>query len=225
MKFNRIMLFFQDMNKARILILLGIGVIAFASIGYVSIINSAKANKIGRLHEKNEIFSQKIQAQIKNIETKIPTNELTGLSNNLMVEKSLEQMNETENEKLANLERIVHIDLKGAPPKPDYFSSFIPFLKRLGATGILLEYEDTFPYEGQFADAKYGFAYTRENINMIKQLSKDNDLKLIPLVQTYGHLEWLLKLKKFAHLRETSEYPQVITPCLEESYTVLFGTH
>jgi hexosaminidase len=42
-------------------------------------------------------------------------------------------------------------------------------------------------------------------------------------VQTYGHLEWLLKLKEFSHLREHSDYPQVITPCLEESYKVLYG--
>jgi hypothetical protein len=42
-------------------------------------------------------------------------------------------------------------------------------------------------------------------------------------VQTYGHLEWLLKHEKFAHLREHSSYPQVITPCLEESYSVIFG--
>lgn len=124
---------------------------------------------------------------------------------------------------LANLERIVHIDLKGAPPKPSYFKSFIPMLKKFGATGILIEYEDTFPFEGQLAEARYGFAYTKEDIEMIKSLAKENGLKLIPLVQTYGHLEWLLKLKKFAHLREDSQYPQVITPCLEESYTVLYG--
>lgn len=124
---------------------------------------------------------------------------------------------------ISNLERIVHIDLKGAPPKPSYFKTFIPMLKQLGATGILIEYEDTFPFEGQLAEAKYGFAYTKADIEMIKKLAKDNGLKLIPLIQTYGHLEWFLKLKKFAHLREESQYPQVITPCIEESYTVLYG--
>lgn len=124
---------------------------------------------------------------------------------------------------ISNLERIVHIDLKGAPPKPSYFKTFIPMLKKLGATGILIEYEDTFPFEGQLAEAKYGNAYTKADIDMIKKLAKDNGLKLIPLIQTYGHLEWFLKLKKFAHLREESQYPQVITPCIEESYTVLYG--
>ncbi len=39
----------------------------------------------------------------------------------------------------------------------------------------------------------------------------------------YGHLEWMLKLSKFAHLRDNADFPQVITQCLNESYTVLYG--
>ena len=124
---------------------------------------------------------------------------------------------------LKNIERIVHIDLKGAPPKPDYFTEFIPFIKKHGATGILLEYEDTFPFTGKLAEAKNGHGYTLEDVNMIKRLAKDNGLSIMPLVQTYGHLEWLLKIKSFAHLREAADFPQVISPCLEESYNVLFG--
>jgi hypothetical protein len=124
---------------------------------------------------------------------------------------------------LSKLQRIVHIDLKGAPPKSSYFEKFIPFLKQNGAHGILLEYEDMFPFEGQLKEARHGLAYTLKEVEQINKLAKDNGLYVIPLVQTYGHLEWLLKVKKFAHLRENSEYPQVITPCLAESYNVLFG--
>lgn len=123
---------------------------------------------------------------------------------------------------LNNLERIVHIDLKGAPPKIDYLKKFIPFIKQFGATGILLEYEDTFPFQGMLAEAKHGNAYSVDDVNIIKAVAKQNGLKIIPLVQTYGHLEWLLKIKKFAHLREVADFPQVITPCLNESYTVIF---
>lgn len=130
--------------------------------------------------------------------------------------------NENNVDFLTKLERIVHIDLKGAPPKPHYFKQFIPFIKQFGATGILLEYEDMFPFEGNLAEARHGNAYSKDDVEMIKSLAKQNGLKIIPLVQTYGHLEWLLKVKKFAHLREVSEYPQVITPCLEESYQVIF---
>jgi len=35
-------------------------------------------------------------------------------------------------------------------------------------------------------------------------------------------LEFLLKVKEFSHLRENPKYPQVITPCINKTYTVLF---
>jgi hexosaminidase len=36
-------------------------------------------------------------------------------------------------------------------------------------------------------------------------------------------LEFVLKLKEFSDLRENSRYPQVITPCIKKTYTVLFS--
>jgi hypothetical protein len=36
-------------------------------------------------------------------------------------------------------------------------------------------------------------------------------------------LEFLLKLKEFSDLRDNPKYPQVITPCLNKTYSVLFA--
>lgn len=105
--------------------------------------------------------------------------------------------------------RIVHLDLKGAPPKVYYFEQFFRLISRLGATGILIEWEDMFPYTGMLADCRNGNAYTEAEVKMIFGWAKENNLEIIPLVQTFGHLEWVLKHEKFAHLREIERYAQV----------------
>lgn len=130
---------------------------------------------------------------------------------------------ETDVQILQKLERVVHVDLKGALPKVEYFKGFFKMLKDFGATGILLEYEDVFPFKGRLAEAVNGEHYTMEDVEFIKEQAAANNLYIIPLVQTYGHLEWILKVKSFEHLRDHPEYPQVMSQCLNESYDVIFG--
>ena len=124
---------------------------------------------------------------------------------------------------LARLERLVHVDLKGAPPRARYLQELCATLRGLGATGLLLEYEDTFPYGGALAAAVSGEAYGRADIGRIAAAAKRNGLVVVPLVQTYGHLEWLLKLAAFRHLRDNGRYPQVMSQCLNESRELVFG--
>ena len=51
---------------------------------------------------------------------------------------SLQSMNGHNVFSLKNNERIVHLDLKGAPPKLDYFLEVIPFISKLGRQTFLL---------------------------------------------------------------------------------------
>lgn len=103
---------------------------------------------------------------------------------------------------------MIHLDLKGAPPSIDYLKSIFPLLHDLGVTSLLIEYEDVFPYND--VDLRAVNAYTKNDIKTLLQTAKKNNLNVIPLVQTFGHLEFLLKMKKFIHLREKFEYPQVV---------------
>lgn len=106
--------------------------------------------------------------------------------------------------------KIVHFDLKGAPPKVAYYAEIFPLLAKLGTTGILMEYEDMFPYSGLSLDASSAKnAYSHADIAQINQLAKENNLEIIPLVQVFGHLEFLLKLPEHVHLREVPDQPQV----------------
>jgi hexosaminidase len=80
----------------------------------------------------------------------------------------------------------VHFDLKGAAPKVSYFEQLFPLLHKWGATGICMEYEDMFPFDGIVSSIKHQQAYTRDDINKINKLAKDNHLDVMPLLQTYG---------------------------------------
>lgn len=109
-------------------------------------------------------------------------------------------------------EKLVHLDLKGAPPKIAYYKVLFPLLSSLGATGLLIEYEDMFPYTGMLKNITATNAYAVKDVKEIVKLAQDNNLSIIPLVQTFGHLEFILKTAQFKELREVPDYPQVICP-------------
>ncbi len=52
-------------------------------------------------------------------------------------------------------------------------------------------------------------------------MAEDHGLEVIPLVQTFGHMEHVLKLNEFSHLREMAPFPQSICPSQKDSFTVI----
>lgn len=118
--------------------------------------------------------------------------------------------------------KIVHLDLKGAPPVVDYYSELLGLLNKLGATGILLEYEDMFPFHGEIRNISATNCYSKEDIAKISRIAEENNLIVIPLVQTFGHLEFLLKLAKYKDFREVFRYPQVICPTYNGTLPLIY---
>jgi len=117
--------------------------------------------------------------------------------------------------------RVVHLDLKGAPPKISYLKELLPLLSSSGATDLLIEYEDMFPYWGELQNISATTAYPMQEIAALLQAAKENNLGVIPLVQTFGHLEFALKLEQFRHLREEPTYPQSLCPSKEEAVNMV----
>lgn len=109
-------------------------------------------------------------------------------------------------------EIIVHLDLKGAPPIVPVYEWLFPLLKSLGVKGVLMEYEDMFPYSGELAKVSRASHYNRSDINEINRIASANNLEIIPLVQTFGHMEFILKYSHFAHLRENPLADDTICP-------------
>lgn len=114
-------------------------------------------------------------------------------------------------------ERLVHLDLKGAPPKLAFLKRLLPMLKALGATGLLIEYEDMFPYTGILQTLSAKNAYKMDELKEFLASVVLHGLTIMPLVQTFGHIEFALKLQEFENMREIPESPQSLCPSLQDS--------
>ncbi|CAD5206266.1 unnamed protein product [Bursaphelenchus okinawaensis] len=119
------------------------------------------------------------------------------------------------------MKTIVHLDLKGAPPRVEYLQQFFQLLSSLDVDGVLMEYEDMFPYSGNLSDLPQPNHYTTDDIHNINSLADQNGLELIPLVQTFGHLEFVLKLDRFKHLRENQTANNTICPSDHQSLELI----
>eukprot|EP00794_Sanderia_malayensis_P007244 gene7244-8052_t len=122
-----------------------------------------------------------------------------------------------------DFQKLVHIDLKGAPPTINYLIEVTPLLKKLGATGILIEYEDMFPYDGILQGISSRNAYKRDDIKRLLRTASENSLTIIPLLQSFGHLEFALKHKTFAHLREVPKYFDMLCPLKNGSKSLVYA--
>lgn len=102
-----------------------------------------------------------------------------------------------------------------------YIKRLLPILKSLGATGLLIEYEDMFPYEDSIYPISARNAYSKTEMKDLLHSIAHHGMSVMPLVQTFGHLEFALKLSQFQKLREVAESPQSICPNFNESIKFL----
>jgi hypothetical protein len=78
----------------------------------------------------------------------------------------------------------VHIDLKGAAPRPEFLIELFPFFARFGFNAVLLEYEEyvfifiyflliflsMFPYTNELSNLARHTAYNDSTIRLIEQV-------------------------------------------------------
>lgn len=60
---------------------------------------------------------------------------------------------------------VVHLDFKGMPPKLKYLESLLYTLKSHGVNGLLMEYEDMFPFEGKLANLSVAYHYKKNEVS------------------------------------------------------------
>ena len=63
--------------------------------------------------------------------------------------------------------------------------------------------------------------YTLAEVNDLLKACQSFGLEVIPLVQTFGHKEVILKHERFSYLRDVEEMPESICPCHNDTMGVV----
>ncbi len=100
--------------------------------------------------------------------------------------------------------RGIHVNLWSMTPTYEYLEEFFRRLSRFKINTVLLEYEDKFPYEKHPA-LRHPLALTKEQVESLLRTAKAHHIEVIPLVQSFGHLTYVLKHPEYAHLAEQAD--------------------
>lgn len=105
--------------------------------------------------------------------------------------------------------RCIHLDLKGLTPNLDSLKEFLELAALYKYNAVLVEYEDRFPFQC-LPEIRGPNAFTPETLQIFLKHAEAQGLEIIPLVQTCGHLEYVLRHPKYRAYAENPDVPQQI---------------
>lgn len=113
--------------------------------------------------------------------------------------------------------RGAYFDLRQSFPRFENLISYIEMLAEFKTNTLIIEYEDKFPFEEYVSLKNPKYCFTDEQLRLILHTAQQNFIEVIPLQQSFGHLEYVLKHENYKHLRETPEDLGELCPCNPES--------
>lgn len=114
------------------------------------------------------------------------------------------------NTKADNRIRAVHLDLKGMPPLFERLIRLLKLFRAAGFNAVLVEWEDMFPWRDR--DLRRPGYYEARQLRLFSEVAGELGLEIIPLVQTFGHMENVLKHDKNKKFREIPWMNSDISP-------------
>lgn len=125
-----------------------------------------------------------------------------------------------------------HLDLRIQVMTMPALKNFALNLSKGGINTLVMEWEATYPFKNQpLIPNRY--AYTREEIKQFIAYCTSIGIDVIPLQQSFGHVEYILRNYKYAALREDQKDYSQVCPVEEtlnkelftDLYTDLASTH
>jgi hypothetical protein len=96
----------------------------------------------------------------------------------------------------------------------------VEFAARLKLNTLLVEYGPRFPFD-RHADVCDESALSTDDVARLVRTADDLGIQLVPLQQTFAHLEYVLRLGRHAPLRERPERDNLLCPSRPESMTLV----
>lgn len=110
-----------------------------------------------------------------------------------------------------------YLDMRGIYPKFDNLLRYVAEMAQYKLNTLVIEYEDKLPRSRrEFCHPTQ--ALTVQQHARLLQRAHDHFVEVIPLQQTFGHLEYALKLPEYRHLREVPEAPGEMCPLRQGSF-------
>ncbi len=97
--------------------------------------------------------------------------------------------------------RVYHLDLKGTRRTLANLNAILPDLAEARVNAVLAEYEDYVRLE-RHPELAVPEALTPGQVRAWIERARDYHVTVIPLVQTLGHLQYVLRQPRYAHLQE-----------------------
>lgn len=104
-----------------------------------------------------------------------------------------------------------YLDLRGLFPKFDNIVEYIKELAQYKINTLVVEYEDKLPRRKKEL-CHPTQCWSEEQHRLFLKTASDYFIDVIPLQQTFGHLEYVLKLPEYRYLRETPDAPGEMCP-------------
>ncbi|SUJ30577.1 N-acetyl-beta-hexosaminidase [Sphingobacterium spiritivorum] len=114
-----------------------------------------------------------------------------------------------------------HLDLRVQVMKMPALKKFAKQLHDGGVNTLIMEWEATYPFENHPLIPNQ-FAYTREEVREFVDYCENMGIDVIPLQQSFGHVEYILRHYRYKDLREDQKDYSQINPLKEKEAKALF---
>ncbi|MDO9553282.1 family 20 glycosylhydrolase [Rhodonellum sp.] len=114
-----------------------------------------------------------------------------------------------------------HLDLRIQVMTPDALKAFAEEMVGFGLNTLIVEWEGTYPF-AKHATISNEYSYSREEVVDFIEFCEGLGIKVVPLQQSLGHVEYILRNPRYSHLKEDRKDISQICPLKTEESKELF---